>query len=288
MTGLHGIFLSGLILAGLVIACEPKIDTGRNGDPGSWPTAPSGDNQTAPVGGLKSTCFLTPAEKTPDEIKKLCDEDLASMAELSELRSILCEAGYLLNAIDKPQCGWDGNLDTSKNRFIHRYFTQSDKSKDYEDVTSSVIRVPVTLTTYTEIIRLAFENFDEFTRRGYQWASGTRENRNLSQNSWQDGLSYRFRADKDVYEVGYEGHIRYYQLTPSLGIHVNRAVGDFERIKKFAQIIIYNQLEDDSTLIIRLEHRQIQSSGLFDLAKKSALELDFEAMEKGHANATKK
>jgi hypothetical protein len=270
------------------LACDPNVDTGRNADPGAWPSAPSGDDQTMNSGGMRGTCFLTPPENFPDEIKKLCDRELRGTTEFSELVPILCDSGYLLNAIDKPECGWGGQSSNSKSHYIHRYFTQKDKTQDYEDVTSSIIHTPVTMETYTNMIRMAFENFDAFLRRGYQWASGTRENRNLSGTKWEEGVNYRFRADKDVYEVGYEGRIRYFQLTPSLGMHINRATGDFERIKKFAQIVIYSELPDRTTITIRLENRQIQSSGLFDLAKKSALELDFEAMEKGYANATKK
>jgi hypothetical protein len=271
-----------------IAACDPQVDTGRNSDPGAWPTGPAGQDQNTETSGMRATCFLSGPENFPDEIKNLCDSELRATDEFSSLVPVLCDSGYLLNALDKPQCGWDGQSQSPKKRFIHRFFTQKDKSQDYEDITSSIIHTPVTIGTYTNPIRLAFENFDEFQRQGYQWASGTRENRNLSATKWEDGLSYRFRADKDAYEVGYEGRIRYYQLTPTLGIHLNRAVGDFERIKKFAQIVLYSQLPDSTTLTIRLEHRQISSSGLFDLAKKSALDLDYEAMEKGYANATKK
>jgi hypothetical protein len=277
-----------LVATATIAACDPHVDTGRNSDPGAWPTGPTGQDQNTETSGMRATCFLSGPENFPDEIKTLCDSELRATEEFSSLVPILCDSGHLLNALDKPQCGWDGQTSASKLRFIHRYFTQKDKTKDYEDVTSSIIHTPVAMLTYTGMVRMAFENFDEFLRRGYQWASGTRENRKLSGTNWEDGVSYRFRADKDVYEVGYEGRIRYHQLTPTLGIHLNRAVGDFERIKKFAQIVLYSQLPDNTTLTIRLEHRQISSSGLFDLAKKSALELDYEAMEKGYANATKK
>lgn len=281
-------FILSLFTLSIFASCTPQIDTGRNADPETWPNRSQGDEDITDSGGLRSACFLTPPETVITEIKSLCDHEIRAHQEFSDLAPILCESGYLLNAIDKPQCGWDGQSQAPKKQFIHRYFTQQDRSKDYEDITSSIIRTPVSIETYTRVIKMAFENFDEFLRQGYQWASGTRENRNLSGTKWEDGVSYRFRADKDVYEVGYEGRIRYYQLTPTLGIHLNRAVGDFERIKKFSQIGIYSQLPDNTTLTIRLEHRQISSNGLFDLAKKSALELDYEAMEKGYANATKK
>ena len=284
---LPGIIFVCSSVAATILACDPRVDTGRNADPGAWPTGPAGDDQGTRGDGLRATCFLTGPENFPEALKQICDTELRPTPEFSELAPILCDSGHLLNAIDKPQCGWDGQSQSPKKRFIHRFFTQKDKTQDYEDITSSIIHTPVTMATYTNMIRLAFENFDEFQRQGYQWASGTRENRNLSGTKWEDGVSYRFRADKDVYEVGYEGRIRYYQLTPTLGIHLNRAVGDFERIKKFAQIGIYSQLPDNTTLTIRLEHRQISSNGLFDLAKKSALELDYEAMEKGYNNATK-
>lgn len=272
----------------LAVACGQKVDTGRNNDPSTWPRQNSQDEQGKAPSALRSECFLQKSEALPQELKTVCDNELRPLPEFKELVAVICDSGHLLSALDKPHCGWDGAASNAKTRYIHRFFTQKDTSQDYEDVTSSIIRTPVTLAKYTSVVKLAFENYDEFKRQGYQWTSGTRENRNLSSTTWDEGVRYRFRADKDVYEVGYEGQIKYIQLTPTLGMHFNRATGDFERIKKFAQVVLYSQLPDQSTLTIRLEHRQTQSSGLFDLAKKSALELDFEAMEKGFSNATKK
>jgi len=273
----------------LLTACGPHVNTGRNSDPNKWPNPPAtGEDAASDPTGLNSTCFATKSNSIPENIKKVCDGELRTTAEFKNLVPILCDDGMLISALDKPECGWDGQPSNSKNRYIHRYYIEKDTSKDYEDITSSIIHIPGTINALTNIMRLAFENFDEFKRRGYQWTSGTRENRNLSGTTWDQGVKYRFRADKEAYEVGYEGHIKFLQLTPTLAIHLNRATGDFERINHFAQILIYSQLPDSSSLAIRLENRKIASNGLFNLAKKGAVQLDMEAMEKGYSNATKK
>lgn len=280
--------IQGFTLLAITGACGAKVDTGRNADPSKWPNAQNTPDQTTATDSLRSKCFLSKADMIPQEFKDLCDRELSTNDAFKDLVPILCDSGHLLAAMDTPECGWNGNASSPKIKFVHRYYMQKDTSQDYEDITSSIIRTPVSLTSYTDVVRLAFENFDEFKNRGYQWTSGTRENRNLSGTKWEDGINYRFRADKESYEVGYQGLVKYIQLTPTLAVHINRATGDYERIKKFAQIVIYRELPDQSTLTMRLEHRKTQSSGLFEIAKKSALDLDFEAMEKGYSNATKK
>ena len=275
-------------LAPLAAACGPRVETGRNDDPRTWQSSSGDSETTTDPNGIKARCFLAKPDSVPNEIKAVCDQELRTNEAFARLVPLLCDQGNLLAALDKPECGWNGPTSSSKQRYIHRFYTEADTTKDYEDVTSSIIHTPVTMNTFTGVVRMAYENFEEFRRQGYLWTSGTRENRNISGTTWDEGVQYRFRADKEAYEVGYEGITKFIQLTPTLAVHVNRATGDFERITKFAQVVIYRELPDHTTLTIRLENRQIASGGLFGLAKKGAQELDLEAMEKGYSNAVKK
>ena len=266
-------------------ACGPRVNTGRNDDPASWRT-----DEESPSRGSDSSsnqaCFESTLTSIPAEIQSLCSDAIKGIAELSNLYPILCEQGKMLTALNQPTCGWDGAPQTMNN-FLHRFYTEKDTTKDYEDITASIVHAPASADRYKLPVRLAYENFDEFKRQGYQWTAGTRENKNISGTTWEQGIQYRFRADKDVYEVGYQGYTKLFTLSPTMSAQLNHATGDFERIKKFAQIVLYSEQPDHSTLILRLENRAVSSQGLFERAKKTALELDREAMEKGFKNATK-
>jgi hypothetical protein len=279
-----------LLGAACVGACGADIKTGRNADPKRWPNAentPSSDRQgTGDLNAPRSSCFDALPNSIPTEFKQFCDNVLKPQAELKELYPRLCDEGFLVGRLKSPSCGWNG--DPARMRaFMHHYAMQKDTTKDYEDVNASITHAPVPLERYMHPVRLAFENYDQFKTEGYQWVAGTREHRNLSATTWEQGIQYRFRADKVEYEIGYQGHMRLYQLTPDLFVHVNYATGDFARIAQFAQVMLYSRQSDQSTLAIKIEHRRVTSQGLYDLAKRSAADMAKDVMEKGYKNAIK-
>jgi hypothetical protein len=278
-----GYFLQIFYIVLAFAACGPRIDTGRNHDPSQWPVTPP-ESESGNARG-SSSCFESTPSSIPSELQALCTAELKSNAVFAKIAPILCDQGKMLTAINNPSCGWDGSP-RNMNNYLHRFYTEKDTTKDYEDVAASIVHAPVSADRYTRPISLAFENYEEFKRQGFQWTAGTREIKNLSSTKWEQGIQYRFRADKDVYEVGYQGQTKRYQLSPTLSAQINYATGDFERITKFAQVVLFSEQPDHSTLALRLENRAVSSQGLFERAKKSALELDYEALEKGYRNAT--
>jgi hypothetical protein len=271
--------------------CRPAIDTGRNADPSRWPQSDDATDpaNSAPNEGLRtpgSPCFASKSPQLPSELKQLCENVIKPQQELTQLYTELCIQGHLVGLLKSPRCGWDGNPGHIRS-FMHHYFMQKDTSKDYEDINSSITHAPVTLDKYLRPVQLAFENYEQFRSEGYQWVAGTREHRNLSGTTWVEGINYRFRADKVEYEVGYQGRMQLYKLTPDLYVHINYATGDFARITHFAQIMLYSRQSDQSTLALKLEHRRVASQGLYDLAKRSAAEMARDVMEKGYKNAIK-
>ena len=98
----------------------------------------------------------------------------------------------------------------------------------------------------------------------------------------------RFRAFKELYDIGYQGTNTLYRLGPDTYLHLNYATGDYVRIMEFAQIVIYRGNPDGTATSVKLEHRKVKSQGLYDRAKKSGFEMTRELMEKGVKNATKK
>ncbi len=289
-------FLAAITVILLAIACGTKVDTGRNGQPivaektatPSNPDAPDLNNPGSPdvVASPSGSCLKKTTSTIPEELVKLCADSIKSEPGFKDLHPILCEKGHLIAILNRPNCGWDGTPSTMKQFMVH-YSMNTDPALDYEDVNASALHVPVTVDKVLRGVRLAFENYPEFKLQGYQWIEGTREQRNLTGKTWEDGVEYRFRADKGLYEIGYQGVNKLYQLSPTLFVHLNRATGDFERIAEFSQIVLYQQQSDNSTLVLKLEHRRIKSTGLYTLAKKSAAELLSDLMKKGYTNATK-
>lgn len=283
----------------LLSNCGNKIDTGRNSDPSQWPSPtatgsntgeanPEGTNgnTTGERGTLTSRCFELKTTKIPTEIAKICADNIKPVAELKELYPLICEQGYLISLLQKPECGWDGTPATMK-RHTHHYSVQTDPAKDYEDVHATITHAPVSVSKYLVAPRLAYENFDEFKRLGFQWMAGTKEQKNLSGTTWENGVVYSFRADKGEYELGYKGTSKLYQLSSTLYAVLNYANGDFARIAAYSQIIFYQEQPDHTTISVSLAHRRISSPGLYDIAKKSCAEQLKDMFEKGYKNAIK-
>lgn len=285
--------LASIITATFALsACGSKIDTGRNADPTLWPKSSeeTDTTETKPPGsqpGLNGTnCFDAATTEIPETITKLCQEHLKPEPAFEKLYPIICEQGKVIAAFDHPECGWDGNP-TSIRRHYHHYYEQKDKTLDYEDIHASFVTVPAPSAKFMGAVRLVFENYDEFKRQGFQWVAGTREHRNLSGTKWEEGIRYRFRADKEAFEIGYQGFNKLYQLGPNLWVHLNHATGDFARITHFSQVVFYRQHPDQTSSSFKLEHRKIRSQGYYDIARKSGSELITDVMQKGYRNATK-
>ncbi len=273
------------VLTGL-LSCGPKTTTGRNADPSQWPEDPSTQSGGQESKELSSRCFQKAASKIPPSLQTLCENEIKNNPAFSKLHAVLCIDKKLISSLSDASCGWDGNPE-SLNRFIHVYEMESDKQKDYQDVHASIISVPVAIERFMKPLRLAFENYDEFKSQGFQWLSGTREHRNLSGTTWEQGVRYRFRANKDLYDIGYQGTNTLYTLDENTFVHLNYATDDFARILSFSQVVIYQSLPNDKGIAIKLEYRKVSSQGLYDRAKKSAMDMARELMEKGYRNATK-
>jgi hypothetical protein len=291
LVSVSALFLSALFLSALFLAaCGSRIDTGRNGIPVAQPVdqseSPEQTNGPNVVPGQVVPCFKRTTKDIPENLAKLCSETIKPNASYKELYPILCEEGRLVAILNSPKCGWDGTPSTLK-RFKTLYSMSTDPTQNYDDIHSTVIHAPVPLANVLKSFRLAFENYPEFKLQGYQWIEGTREQRNLTGKTWEQGVEYRFRADKGLYEIGYQGINQLYQMSPTLFVHLNRATGDYERVAAFSQIAMYHQLADNTTMIIKLEHRTITSTGLYNIAKVNASELLVDFMKKGYSNAIK-
>ncbi len=276
----------------LTLACGAKTNTGRNADSSQWPKDPDADvidgigrGGTSP-NGRAANCFEQSSREAPESLRTLCDHEIKSNPAFNKLHNVLCVEGKLFSSLNKPTCGWNGTMATI-NHHIYYYEMEQDTQKDYQDMHASILRVQVPVTKVMIPFRLAFENFEQFKAQGFQWVSGTREHRNLSATTWEQGINYRFRANKELYDIGYQGTTKLYDLGSNTFAHLNFATGDFARILEFAQIVIYKGQADGSTMTIKLEHRKVSSQGLYDRAKKTGLELTRELMEKGFKNATK-
>ena len=277
-----------------LLACNPTVKSGRNSDPSKWPeenpdeaTDVSDDGQ--PVVNPDrpaASCFQTSSDSLPVVLESLCEDDLASHPAFAEMRKIICERRFLINSFDRADCGWPG-APVSKSPYIHMYYVQRDRSLDYEDVHVSTAYVKVDVEKMVGANRLAFEDFASFKRRGLQWVAGTREQSNLSGTSWDQGLSYRFRVEKELYEIGYDGFTKLHKLGPGFYVHVNHATGNFARMGLMGQVVFYKGLADGGTISVKLEHRKMDSRGLYDFARKNGIELIYEMMDKGGANALK-
>lgn len=278
-----------VIAVAAVTACGAKTDTGRNANPELWPG--DGSGQTPGITGstdseLASKCFQKSAAKAPDGLKILCDNEIGGNPAFAKLHKILCADNKMIAALSEPSCGWSGAASTL-NQHLYFFEMEPDKQKNYQDVHASIVHVPVSVDRFMHPLRIAFENYDEFKAQGYQWLAGTREHRNLSGTKWEQGIQYRFRANKDLYDIGYQGSNTLYQVDQDTFLHLNYATGDYARIVSFAQIVLYKKLPDNTALSVKLEHREVSSQGLYDRAKKTGLEMTRELMEKGYRNATK-
>jgi hypothetical protein len=272
-----------------IAACGVKTDTGRNGDPNAWPESdnlPVSDSGSPSNTGETDSCFSKPDAAIPTVVDTFCSAHLKTNPSFRGLHKILCEEKKLWRAMESKTCGWTGQLGNIK-KHMHFYAMEQDQSKDYADIHASIIRTPVSLERLMTPVRLAFENYPEFKRLGYRWLDGTREHVNLSNTTWEQGVQYRFRATKESYELGYQGHNTLYKLDEQTFVHLNYATGDYERILEFAQVVVYRRVSEGSSLVIKLEQRKVQSSGLYAFAKKTGYSLTRELMEKVYSNATK-
>jgi hypothetical protein len=287
-------------------SCSPSVDTGRNDTPEDWEegsvdspfqttgTPPSSDNSPSTSDEATNTnnqrrpskCFDPSTNDLPETVLGLCRDVIAPVPALAKIHEFFCQRKHLLNAFQNKECGWTG--DESKLRRSMRIFERAPESAggDYEDIHATIVNVPMDAESYTKIVGLAFEDYASFKSKGYQWVSGTRDNRNLNGGRFDSGIDYNFMVEKEAYELGYNAHIQLYKLADGLWIHVNYATGRFVRIKYLGQIAIYAEQADGSTNVIKLEHKAVESrGGLYNRAYKAALELIEDFMRKVRFNA---
>ncbi|MCX6126124.1 MAG: hypothetical protein NTV34_15440 [Proteobacteria bacterium] len=223
MVRLSVIVLITSITALYYSACGARVDTGRNQNPNEWPRD-EGSNQngpgtiSSPTSGrspnespetngspIAGSCFRTEASVLMPALQKLCDENIKINPLLAKIHEYLCVKKFLLSALHQKSCGWHGDP-TSLMRHISIYEREPETSgRDYEDVHATILNPPVAAPVYLNFMRLAFENYSEFKRQGFQWISGTRESTNLNQGTLESGVKYKFRVDREAYELGYSG-----------------------------------------------------------------------------------
>jgi hypothetical protein len=270
-------------------SCGNKVNTGRNGDPSRWPSN-SANSENPQNGtsqrGSSSTCFTMQVAELDPAIQSFCEQKAVNHPVLTKIAPYICQKKVLTGLLKKPECGWNG--DASKvTSYIYRYDMQTDKTQDFEDIVGYAIHSPTTPEATALPTSLAYQAYDEFKAKGYQWSDGTREILNLNHGNIESGVDYRYRADKSEYEIGFQGHAQLIQLTPDLLAHINYATSDFARILAFEQIVLYQRLPDKTAMTVRIEHRKVASKGLFDIAKKNTMEMSKDTMLKGYSNANK-
>lgn len=296
------------LLTVILCTCAPKIDTGRNGSTGSnhseignggpgdnpgEPGAPGPNGQPGPGQGpnggnlVNVECFTSQAQELPAAVAKVCDEQIKPNPLLAKIYTYACEKKYLVSAINQASCGWEGD-ESNINQFMHVYERESEASgKDYYDVHATALHLPTSVDKTTHFIRLVFENYAQFKAEGFQWLSGTRENSNLNNGTFDNGVQFRFRLDKDIYELGYSGHVQIFKIDDKTWMQVMYADKDFVRVKNIAQVTYYHELADGTTMAFKLEHKSVESKGLYRRAWQGAIEIAQDLMKKSMFNATK-
>lgn len=283
------IFCAFIVLA--LHSCGATVETGKNNDPGKWPQPPL--SPTSDIEGqtpeteddapgttvtsgtaLSTSCFRSESTELPTKLHTMCDGVLKADPKLVKVHYYLCVKKFLVNALDVSACGWRGDAKNIIN-YTKVYEREPESSgKNYEDVHATIISPQVPATKFIEFVRLAFENYKEFKNRGYFWLAGTRENTNLNQGTLESGVRYRFRLEKDAYELGYAGHIKLIPLDENTWIQVNVADSDFVRVQHLAQVTLIKRQPDNTVVVAKLEHKIVDSSGgLYNRAWKGAIEV---------------
>ena len=305
--------LISLVLIGSITAfsCGPKIDTGRNENPNQWQNGDSNNTGADPHSGsgesdsgnsegndkpgahpsgnqvTKSSCFKTTSKDLSVNLKKICSEYIQPNSFLSKVSQYICVDGYLTPALTQPKCGWQGNA-ANIEQFIHVYEREPETSgNDYEDIHATMVHAPVSASKFLEFVRLAFEDYAGFKARGFQWISGTRDTINLNAGKFDSGILYRFLVDTASYDLAYSGRIQLFQIDEKTWLHVNYADHDFKRVKLFEQAVFYHDVGDGSSLILKFEHKAVESKGLYRIARNASTDMMQDFMKKSWSNALK-
>lgn len=305
------IAISSILISVLTQACGPKIDTGRNehprdntegvaagpdqgsdnpggsgGNGGGNPSNGAGNNGNG--GNLTGVaCFTAETKALPASLVQICRDYIQPNPLLAKIYEGVCVKGLFLASMDHPGCGWEGDQAKIKN-FIYTYEREPESSgKDYEDVHATIIHLPVPAAKAIAFVRLVFEDFNQFKAEGYKWIAGTRESTNQNGGKLETGVIYKFRVDKDVYELGYSGRIQIFQIDSKTWLHVNYADRNFTRVKGIEQSTIYHDLPDGTSMMLKFEHKSIESKGLYRRAWAGAIELAEDLMTKCWSNSIK-
>ena len=293
----------------LLAACGPKVDTGRNanprsdgldsetGGPGGGPNGQGPGGQVGPGGqdgnggsgsGLAdATCFTTETKNIPDALAKVCNEYIKPNALLGKVYDHLCVKGHMLAVMDQPACGWQGD-EASIKQFMYTYEREPESSgKDYEDTHATIMHISKPAAKVIYFDRLIFEDYARFKSEGFLWISGTRESVNLNNSTLEKGLLTRSRIDKDIYELGYSGRVQLFQIDSKTWMQVLYADSDFIRVKGLEQINIFHDLPDGTSMVLKIEHKSIESKNLYNRAWKGAIDIALDIMRKSWSNANK-
>jgi hypothetical protein len=266
-----------IVLLG-VTGCGVKVDTGRNSSneltsPEGRPDSPSdGDSDTSPA---ISSCFTTSSDSLDAPLQHICDTVIGANPKLSKINEYLCQKKYLLNALSNKSCGWAGDPSVMMKHVKTYERVPEASGQNYEDIHASILLLPKPARFVIGFVSLAFENYAEFKQQNFKWIPGTRESINLNSGTMATGVAFKFRIDRDAsYELGYKGHIQIYQLSDKQWIHVMYATDDFVRVTQFAQVALYSEQDDKSVIVVKLEHRGIDSSGgLYNRVWQGAVDL---------------
>lgn len=291
----------------LVAACGPKVDTGRNATPipeeltdqtggangadpnvGPGGAIPGGQVVDGPSSTVAdAACFTAETKNFPESFVKICNDYIKPNALLGKVYDHLCVKGHLLAVMDQPTCGWGGDEATIK-QFMYTYERVPESSgKDYEDTHATIMHLPAPTSKVLKFVRLVLENYPQFKAEGYKWIDGTRESVNLNNSTLDKGLLTRSRIDKDVFELGYSGRVQLFQIDSKTWLQVLYADNDFVRIKGVEQANIFRDLPDGSSMVLKIEHKSVESKNLYNRAWKGAIEIALDIMKKTWFNANK-
>ncbi|MCX6116518.1 MAG: hypothetical protein NT027_03180 [Proteobacteria bacterium] len=292
---LTGFVAQSVLLLGCLQACGNKVETGRNEDPSEWPksTELSGDGGQEPPknpqdnvanNGSKAKCFTTESETLPSKLKDICATVVSTNPRLEKINQYLCTKKLFVGNLKQPTCGWNGDANLV-SKYYHRYELEPDNSgNDYEDVHATIVHASVSAKQFVDIVRLAFQDFQAFNSKGLKWVRGTKSNSNLNNGTFESGIDYAFRAETEAYPFGYNGRIQLFEIDNSTWLHLNYSTTDHQRISHFSQATIYSKISETNALVFKLEHKKIESTGLYTRVKKTAYDAAIDFMTDMHSN----
>ena len=247
---------------------EPTSNAGNtNAGPGNGKATPNSSGSTgtpttraktpgnsAPSG---ASCFDLTTSTPQSGVQAFCDNTLKPNPILNNIYDHLCTQGHLIAVLDQSGCAYNGSSGNVMS-YIHVYFREPETSgKDYEDIHATISNPPIPASKARGIIQLAFEDYAAFKAQGKKWVGGTVEQVNLNHSSVDSGLDYHYLVDQGQYQLGYNAHIQTYQINDRLWAHVNYATGNFKLLTKFAQITMFEQLPNGTTLMMKIEDKTI-------------------------------